>query len=194
LEDARIWANRAGRPIYTSSEKLLLEGAMFDYRNQVVTGVVPPSLGEALIREAWPSVAAFPAAAGAGRALICSIILAPLGWFLLAPFYFAKILPFLAKRYTLTNRRLMIQRGLKAAPTHEIALEAIDDVRIHKDANSDFYRSGTLEVISRGQPAMKLPGVPEPESFQLAIIQACKAWVPGKASAPIVAASASSGS
>ena len=34
---------------------------------QVITGVMPPELGEARIREAWPSVASKPALASLGR-------------------------------------------------------------------------------------------------------------------------------
>lgn len=161
---------------------------MIELRNQAVTGLVPPQQGEALIREVWPSVAATPAAASLGRALICSIVGAPLGWLLLAPVYFAKLLPFVAKRYTLTNRRVMIQRGLKPKPSREVPLVDIDDVRVQRDANSEFYRAGTLEILAHGKVALTLPGVPEPESFRQAIVAAYKAWVPGKAAAPIVPA------
>src|SRR2546430_14838021 len=85
-------------------------GTMVEGRRQIVTGVVAPQFGEAVIRETWPSVAATPTVAKLGAALQKSIILAPLGWLLLAPFYFKKVLPFIGERYTLTNRRLMIRR------------------------------------------------------------------------------------
>ena len=147
-----------------------------------VTGVTPPALKEALIRVAWPSVAAIPPVASLGRILILSIALAPLGWFLMLPFYFRKILPFVGTRYSLTNRRLMIQRGLRAkTASQEIALADIDDVVLHKDANSYFFRSGNLDIISKGQVRMKLAGVPEPEAFRHAILNACMAWVPDAA-------------
>lgn len=147
-----------------------------------VTGVTPPQLKEATIRVAWPSVAAMPAVAGLGRMLILSIALAPLGWFLMLPFYFRKILPFVGTRYALTNRRLMIQRGLRAkTASHEIALSDIDDVVLHKDANSHFFRSGNLDIVSKGQVRLKLAGVPEPEAFKHAILNACMAWVPDAA-------------
>jgi hypothetical protein len=178
--------------------------AMTDGRNQVVTGVVPPQAGEAMIRELFPSVAAHPAMAGLGKKiselgakLARTVVLLPIGllvaaagWMIMAPAYFGKVLPFLAKRYTLTNRRLMIRRGLKAKPSHEVALADIDEVTIHKDANSEFFMAGNLEIISKGQVALRLPGVPGPEAFRHAIINACKAWVPGKANAPIQPASA----
>src|SRR5262245_33613290 len=116
---------------------------------QPVTGVVPPQRAEARIRVNWPTVVdANPALANVGRALIRSVVLAPLGWLLMAPLYFRKVLPFLAKRYALTNRRLMVQRGLAARPRQEVALEKIDDVRLVESSYNPFYRSGDLEVLS----------------------------------------------
>jgi hypothetical protein len=110
-----------------------------------------------------------------------TIILAPLAWLMLAPFYFKKILPGLACRYTLTNRRLMIQKGWKRLAAQEIALAEIDDVRLPPESYDRFYRTANLEIVSKGQVVMVLPGVPNPESFKHAIVDAYKAWVPGKA-------------
>jgi hypothetical protein len=157
---------------------------------QAVTGVVPPELSEARIREAWPSVAAFPALANLGRTLTGTVVLAPLAWLLMASVYFGKLLPFLACRYTVTNRRVMIRRGWSARPRHEIALGDIDDVRVVTDANSDFFRAGTIEILSKGLVALTLYGVPSPESFRHAILNARNAWVPGKAKGPWQPASA----
>jgi uncharacterized membrane protein YdbT with pleckstrin-like domain len=162
-----------------------------DYRLQAVTGVVPPQSGEAKIREAWPSVASAPAIAGLGLMLTRTIILAPLAWVIMAAVYFGKLSPFIAKRYTLTNRRLMIRRGWKGTPQQEVPLEKIDDVRVVHDMNSSFFRAGTLEVLHDGQVALRLPGVPEAEAFKIAILNARNAWVPGKVkSMPFIAASA----
>ena len=120
-------------------------------RMQAVTGVTPPQEKEALIREVFPSVVASPlpgAKAGArlGRMLNRSIIGAPLAWALLIPPYFAKVMPFLAKRYTLTNRRLMIQRGWKPHPVQEVALADIDEVRLDSASVDPFFIAGTLKI------------------------------------------------
>jgi hypothetical protein len=165
---------------------------MLDVRQQIVTGLTPPQVGEALIREVWPSVAAWPTVAGLGRVLTRTIIAAPLAWLLMGGFYFLKILPFVAKRYTLTNRRLMIRRGLRPQPSHEVSLTEIDDVHIRRDANSEFFRAGDLEIISQGKIILVLVGVPEPDSFRNSIINAYKAWVPEKANGPFVPAKAAS--
>jgi hypothetical protein len=165
---------------------------MVEMQQQVITGVVPPDFGEAKMRECYPSVAASTAIAGLGQALTRTILLAPVAWLLMAPVYFGKLLPLIGRRYTLTNRRVMIRRGWKGTPSQEIPLADIDEVRVQTDINSNFYRAATLEIVSKGQVALTLPGVPEADAFRQAILNACAAWVPGKAKAllPFIAASA----
>ncbi|MGE3805729.1 MAG: hypothetical protein AB7K24_13715 [Gemmataceae bacterium] len=155
---------------------------------QAVTGVTPPQLGEALIREKFPSIQAIPAVASLGRMLILSYVGAPLGWALMLPFYFKKVLPVIGQRYRLTNRRVMICRGMTAVPTQEISLGEIDDVRVVTDDNSKFFRAANLELVSNGKVALTLAGVGDPEPFRHAIINACRAWAPGRMKAPFVAA------
>lgn len=158
---------------------------------QPVTGLTPPQLAEARIRDIWPSVAVAPAVAGLGRALTGTIVLAPLGWLAMSAVYFGKLLPGLMRRYSLTNRRLAVRHGWAGTVAQEVALKDIDDVRVVEDANSAFFRSGTLEVVSGGRVALTLPGVPEPESFRQMILSARNAWVPGKAQTlPFIPASA----
>jgi hypothetical protein len=163
---------------------------MLDVRKQIITGVVSPDQAEAMIREVWPSLAAWPGIARLARLLTRSIIGAPLAWIILLPLFALSIAPFLAKRYTLTNRRLMIRRFPQPRVVQEVPLGAIDEVRVQTDDNSDFFRAGTLHIISQGKPAITLSAVPEPESFRQAIINACKAWVPGKANGPFIPAKA----
>jgi hypothetical protein len=158
---------------------------------QAITGVMPPQLGEALIREAWPNVTGIsPVISGIAKRLIRSVVLAPVAWALLGLLLPIKFFPLSAKRYTLTNRRLMIRRGIRPRPVHEVALADIDEVRLDPQAVDDFYRAGPLEVVSKGQVVLTLPGVPEPAGFRHAILDSVKAWVPGKATGPFQPASA----
>jgi len=150
------------------------------HAKQAVTGVVPPELAEAMIREVLPSVTDMPGLATACEKLMRTIVLAPVAWLLLALPYFKKVMPGTAKRYTLTNRRLMVRTGWKEKPAHEIALADIDDVRLEEGSYSHFYRSGTLEIISKNQVVLRLRGVPEPESFRRAILNSRIAWAPKK--------------
>jgi hypothetical protein len=163
---------------------------MPDVRKQVITGVVPPEVDEALIREVRPSVARIPGLARLGRALTRTIVLAPLAWMLMAPAYFAKVGPFAARRYTLTNRRLMVRKGLQGKVGESVALADIDEVLIKTDDNSTFFRAADLEVVSRGQVVLTLRGVPEADNFRQSILNACNAWVPGRNRGPFIPASA----
>ena len=131
-------------------------GSMTEVRSQIVTGLVPPVTGEAMIRQVFPSVAAWSGIASLGRALMRTIVLAPLGWLIMALPYFGKVLPIIGSRYSLTNRRLMIRHGWTQKIAKEIPLGQIDEVRIIEDANSPFFRAATLEIVSNGQVAMKL--------------------------------------
>jgi hypothetical protein len=162
-----------------------------DIREQAIAGVIPPQLAEARMREAFPSVARFPGVASLGRVLTRTIILAPLAWMVMGFFYFLKVLPIGMTRYTLTNRRLMVRKGWGGKVAQEVPLADVDDVRVITDGNSSFFRAGTVEIVRQGQMVLSLPGVPEPDAFRHAIINACTAWVPGKAKTlPFIPASA----
>lgn len=161
---------------------------------QAVAGLTPPQLGEAMIREVWPTVRSVSAGVAALSAkLMRSVFLAPLGWVLNSLLFGRKFAPVLCRRYTLTNRRLMVRRGWKPALVQEIALKDIDDVRLIADSYDAFYRSGDLQVLSGGKEVLKLIGVPEPESFRQAIVNAVRAWSgTDKLKGPFVPASAPS--
>jgi hypothetical protein len=161
---------------------------------QAVAGLTPPELGEAMIREVWPTVRSISGGiASLSARLMRSVFLAPLGWMLNALLFGRKLAPILCRRYTLTNRRLMVRRGWKPAAVLEVALKDIDDVRLLADSYDAFYRSGDLQVLSGGKEVLKLIGVPEPESFRQAIVNAVKAWGgPDKLKGPFVPASAPS--
>jgi hypothetical protein len=158
---------------------------------QAVAGLMAPQTGEALIREEFPTIVAV--AGGLCRLcerLMKTIVLAPLAWLLLAPVFLLRIAPFVCKRYTLTNRRLIIRRGITARPGPEVPLAEIDDVRLVEASKEAFYNSADLDIYSGDRVKMTLKGVPEPESFRHAILNAVKAWVPGKAKGPFLPASA----
>ena len=159
--------------------------SMARLNSQIITGVVAPQTQEAMIREVWAAITTSPGPATMARKLMGSFFLAPLGWLVLLPLWAKRFLGFLpglsamTVKYTLTNRRLMIRKGMKGKPTQEISLSEIGDVRVVEDANSEFYRTGTLEVVRKdGALELKLAGVPEPESFRHSIIQARDAWGP----------------
>jgi hypothetical protein len=150
---------------------------MIDVTQHAITGLVTPDMGEVRIRDTWPSVAAAPAIASVGRALTRTIILAPLAWMIMAAVYFAKVLPFTARRYFLTNKRVLIRRGWSGKIAAEAALDRITDVKVVTDDNTEFFRAAALHIMGDGaQPLLVLPAVPEPENFRRAILDARDAW------------------
>ena len=159
---------------------------------EAIAGLMPPQLAEVRIREAWPTLRGVQSGvASLAARLIQTVFLAPLGWLLNGLLFGKKFMPMACKRYTLTNRRLMIQHGWKPAPVKEVALKDIDDVRLVAESYDAFYRSGDLDVLSAGNVVLKLVGVPEPDSFRHAILNAVKAWGgPDKAKGPFLPASA----
>jgi hypothetical protein len=153
--------------------------------SEAIAGVTSPQTQEAMIREVWETIAANVKATSVVRKLIGTIVLAPIGWLLIAPIFAKRLLgflpglSFLTVKFTLTNRRLMIRKGMKPVPGHEIPLHEIGDVRIVMDENSAFYGTANLEVLKKdGTVAFTMPGVAEPESFRQGIIQARDAWGP----------------
>ena len=159
--------------------------------HQPVTGVVPPSVGEAMIRDLRPTLMGVQgAAASLAKTLVRSVFLAPLGWLIQGPLFALKFGPVFSKRYTLTNRRLMVRHGLKARPREEIALADIDDVVFDPNKVDSYYLSGDLEILSGGKVVLRLPAVPEPAGFRHAILNTVKAWAPGKPRGAWIAASA----
>ncbi len=148
---------------------------------QAIAGLTPPQIGEARIRESMRTVLGIsPGLATLARRLQQSIIFLPLGWFILLFLFLYKLGPFVSRRYTLTNRRLMIRTGWSMSVSQEIALANIDDVRLDSNGVDPFYLAGTLEILSGGKVVMRLEGCPEPEGWRHAILNAIAAWVPGK--------------
>jgi Bacterial PH domain len=152
-----------------------------NHPRQAVTGVVPPQVAEAVIREVCPSVIGSALGAPVGRLaqlLSDTIVLRPLAWLLLLPLFVGNLVPFLAKRYRLTNRRLIVLRFGTRTAAQEIPLADIETVRMEPGSFNTYFRAATLEVVSKGQVALRLLGVRDPESFRLAVLNACNAWAP----------------
>ena len=151
-----------------------------DIRQQAITGVIPPDLARGPYSRALAECGTQSRHCPAGTNADThhhprAARLAPDGRLVLS-----KIGPIFLRRYTLTNRRLMIRKGWKGKVVQEVPLEQIDEVRLVTDGNSDFSCAGNLEIISNGKVVMTLAGVPEPESYKHSIINARNAWVPGK--------------
>lgn len=139
-------------------------------RTQAIAGVVPPDVAEAVVMQIWPSISASGLGQSLGRAysipflLRVPIILATL------PLVIALYASHRFTRYTLTTRRILIQKGIRPQPREDVALDELEDVRVAVRPGQSFYRAGDLELIKDGQVALVLPGVQCPETFRRNIL------------------------
>src|SRR5262249_14602146 len=126
----------------------------------------PKHRREQTICEFWPSVSENNAPNYlAGRM--------PLGLVILVyfPAYVAKVLNvFTAVRYTLTNQRLRVERGMRKAVVQSIPLEEIADVRLANEV--PFTRTGDLEIVCKGQVALRMVGLQDPRPTRQTILDA----------------------
>ncbi|NLS94102.1 MAG: PH domain-containing protein [Planctomycetaceae bacterium] len=134
----------------------------------------------------WPSIAAYPLGRQVGR--LCS--LAGVGKFftigklmalLTIPvsllLFFWRLAPGVARRYVLTDRRVVVQKGLGAVETESIGLADFDTIALEIQAGQQFLRAGDLVFQASGKPVLRLPGVQHPEGFRQACLRAQQASV-----------------
>jgi hypothetical protein len=157
---------------------------------QAIAGVSPPEQKETTIMVVWPSVAH----RGLGRLLgrlysirfpdiyifrlgnLFALACIPLALML----YFSRILPFIGRRYTLTNRRMVVQTGLTGATIDgatSIPLDSFDDIRVIQRKGDAWYDAGDLEFYQGETKVGQLVGVSRPDSFRATCLKAHSGFV-----------------
>lgn len=151
---------------------------MSEERRQAVAGVAPPDVSETVIMQVWPSISASAPGRMLGR--LYGIPLAG-RLIALATFPVALLLYFspgrLFRRYTLTTRRVLIEKGLTPRPAQELALEDFDEVQVREQSGQGYFRAADLLLVKNGSTSLELPAVPSPQSFRHAILNARNAYV-----------------
>jgi hypothetical protein len=90
--------------------------------------------------------------------------------------YFKRIGPFVATRYRVTNRRIIVERGLTAREEKAIELDRFDSVDIHVDAGQRWYDAGDL-IFRRGDvEVFRLEGVSRPQAFRQICLKSHQAY------------------
>jgi hypothetical protein len=153
---------------------------------QAIAGVSPPDLHETTIMTVWPSIAA----TGLGRLIgrICAIrtgsgafrlgrLLALFTIPLALPVFFWMVNPFSARRYTLTNRRVIIQRGSRARAERWVELDRFDSVEVVVQPGQEWYPAGDLVFRNGPIETFRLEGVSRPETFKRTCLKARMGYV-----------------
>jgi hypothetical protein len=159
----------------------------------IISGVVPPSVREATVMTVWPSVGA----TGFGRALgrlyriedgVGPLSVGRLALLATIPFglmlYLSMRLPWAIRRYRLTNRRVMIERGINPRVEQYVDLDRFDAIDVAVQPGQEWYAAGDL-VFRRGPiETLRLTGVSRPESFRRVCLEARQAYVSVAAAQP----------
>lgn len=155
--------------------------------DQAISGVSPASVQETTIMTVWPSNAMF----GLGRWLgllyaqrFPDIYFLRIGnlWALLSipialVLFFMRVAPWIGQRYTLTNRRVVVYKGLLIEEERSVALDRFDRIDIDVLPGQDWYYAGDLVFRLGNVETFRLPGVSRPEAFRSQVIKAHMAYV-----------------
>lgn len=91
--------------------------------------------------------------------------------------YLSMRLPWAIRRYRLTNRRAMIERGINPKVEQYVDLDRFDTIDVVVGPGQEWYAAGDL-VFRRGQiETLRLSGVSRPESFRRTCLEARQAYV-----------------
>lgn len=147
---------------------------------QSIAGVSPPGQSETTVMTVYPSVAS----TGLGRSLgrlfrirdgfgplsigrLALLACIPLGMAL----YLSLRLPWAIQRYRLTNRRVIVERGVVPKVQQFVDFDQFDSIEVVVDPGQEWYEAGDL-VFRRGQvETFRLPGVSRPEAFRRTVLE-----------------------
>jgi hypothetical protein len=89
--------------------------------------------------------------------------LAAFGW---------QFIPLFAKRFRLTNRRVILQKGLVPHDGPAVDLDEFDAIRIDVLPGQEWLRCGDLVFLQGDREMLRLSGVPRPAVFRQACLKA----------------------
>ncbi len=135
----------------------------------------------------WPSLAAFPSGRFLGRLYdirwpnVYIFRLGRLLTLLSVPhallLYFWRVMPRVGSCYTLTNRRVVIQKGWPPAEHSAIGLDGFDSIEVDVLPGQEWFAAGDLSFRNGGSEVFRLAGVPRPEAFRQTCLKSRLAYV-----------------
>jgi hypothetical protein len=93
-------------------------------------------------------------------------------------------------RYRLTNRRVIVERGINPKIEQYVDLNRFDTIDVEVDPGQEWYAAGDL-IFRRGPvETLRLSGVSRPESFRQTCLKVRQSYVSVAAAQPEVAGAA----
>lgn len=158
---------------------------------QAIAGVTTPDQKEATVMTVWPSVAAMslggmPLGQMLGKLYsiragfyiftignLCCLLGIPLALVL----YAKRIGPFVGRRYRVTNRRILVERGLSGTEEKAVGLDQFDAIDIAVKPGQAWYNAGDLVFRQGNVEKFLLEGVSRPEAFRNVCMKARNGYV-----------------
>ncbi len=154
---------------------------------QAIAGVVAAESAEVTVMTVWPSIAAFSSGRSLGRwyglrwpdiyIFRLGNLLALLSGPFAALLCFWRVMPRVGRCYTLTNRRVMIQKGWPPVEHSSVGLDSFDSIEIDILPGQDWFAAGDLSFRNRGVEVLRLAGVSRPEAFRQSCLKSRLAYV-----------------
>ncbi|MCA9266988.1 MAG: PH domain-containing protein [Planctomycetales bacterium] len=155
---------------------------------QAIAGVTPAQVAEATVMTIWPSICAYSSGRFLGtlyeirfpdinRAMRLGNLIALLSVPHALLLYFWKVLPWVAMKYTLTNRRVVVQRGIQGVEERSVKLDAFDAIDVVVQDGQAWFKAGDLLFKNGQREVFRLAGVNRPEAFRAACLKAHIAYV-----------------
>jgi hypothetical protein len=86
--------------------------------------------------------------------------------------YFWRLLPRVGAGYRLTNRRLVVHRGVRGIESRSIGLDGFDSIDLDVLAGQEWFDAGDLVFKQAGSEVFRLAGVSRPKCFRQSCLKA----------------------
>jgi hypothetical protein len=77
-----------------------------------------------------------------------------------------QLLPVVMRRYCLTNRRVIVQKGLARVEERSIGMDRFDALEIRLLPGQEWLHCGDVVFLCSGREVFRLAGVPRPQTFR----------------------------
>jgi len=151
---------------------------------QAITGVTPSQTAECTIMTVWPSIASLGIGRWIGRMCmlggksplaigkILAVLLIPLAMNV----FIHMLTPWGARRYRLTNRRVIVEKGLKPVEDRSVEFDRFHSIVVDVQPGQEWYPAGDLIFRKGAVETFRLPGVPRPETFRQTCLKARQSY------------------
>ena len=143
---------------------------------QPVAAVMPSDLAEVTCKVVWPTIGATRAGRFVGR--LADVRLGVGQFFTLGKLlalatipvsltvFCWQLMPYVCRRYALTNRRIIIRKGLRPVDERWVNLDEFEAIDVEVLPGQQWLHAGNLIFRHGGQEVLRLSGVSRPEIFR----------------------------